>query len=62
MSKQRMIDELEEIVRMYANSQDSYHRGVYEVLYRPLYELDDEEHRKTFENTVMIKALRKVVE
>lgn len=32
MSKQRMVDELEEIMRMYASSQDSYHRGVYEGL------------------------------
>lgn len=27
-----MIDELEEIMHMYASSQDSYHRGVYEGL------------------------------
>ena len=49
------------IDKRYANNLINWYWERFEVLYRPLYELDDEEHRKTFENTVMIKALRKVV-
>lgn len=52
----RTIDE------RYANNLINWYWERFEVLYRPLYELDDEERRKTFENTVMIKALREVAE
>lgn len=49
------------IDKRYANNLINWYWERFEVLYRPLYELDDKERRKTFENTVMIKALRKVV-
>lgn len=47
------------IDKRYANNLINWYWERFEVLYRPLYTLDDEERREIFEDTVMIKALRK---
>ena len=49
------------IDKRYANNLINWYWKRFKVLYRPLYVLNDEERRETFEDTMMIKALKKVV-
>ena len=50
------------IDKRYAENLINWYKRRFDVLYRPPYLIDQEERTETFENTVMIKTLRGVIE
>ena len=50
------------IDKRYADNLIRWYWKRFKVLYQPFYVIDDEERKETFEETVMIKALRSVKE